>query len=294
MHSYMSQIHTYMYIHTCIHSYIHVIYSYLNAFILTYIHSYFHCIHTCHAFIAYILCIPTVPYIPCIHSYIHSYMACVHTFIAFIHVIHSYLHVMHAFILTCIHTYIHVFANTCHALLHTFHAHAFIHTVMRSYFPYIHSYMHAMHWYMSCIQYSYMPWVHKLTCHVLTTSDQSRENTFADVASHRHHSKISGLPDSLWHLESFRFHFELDWMVVRVARVLHPLIIEIEMHMHPPNSCEMSISKWLWNFDKTLSWARTRVYILKPLVFEHLFAGVLQSSGTWASTAILKHCWHRG
>ena len=112
-------------------------------------------------------CIHTVPYIPCIHSYIHSYMTCVHTFIAFIHVIHSYLHVMHsflhAFIHTCIHTYMPRIASyfpcTC---IHT-------HTVMRSYFPYIHSYMHAMHWYMSCIQYSYMPWVHKLTCHVLTT-----------------------------------------------------------------------------------------------------------------------------
>ena len=136
-------------------------------------------------------------------SYLLTY---IHTFIAFIHAMHS------------LHTYMprtaSYFPCTC---IHT-------HTVMRSYFPYIHSYMHAMHWYMSCIQYSYMPWVHKLTCHVLTTSDQSRENTFADVASHRHHSKISGLPDSLWHLESFRFHFELDWMVVRVARVLHPPI----------------------------------------------------------------------
>ena len=135
------------------------------------IHTDMPCIHTCHLCIhamhSYMPCIPTVPYIPCIHSYIHSYMACVHTFIAFIHVIHSYLHVMHsflhAFIHTCIRQYMPRIASyfpcTC---IHT-------HTVMRSYFPYIHSYMHAMHWYMSCIQYSYMPWVHKLTCHVLTT-----------------------------------------------------------------------------------------------------------------------------
>ena len=69
----------------------------------------------------------------------------------------------HVFILTCIHQYMSRIASyfpctcihTCHAFILSMHS-------------FLHAYMHAMHWYMSCIQYSYMSWVHKLTCHVLT------------------------------------------------------------------------------------------------------------------------------
>ena len=194
-----------------------------------YLHALIHAIHS------YISCIHTFSYYHALlHSYIHSYMTCVHTFIAFIHAMHSYLNAMHSFLHAFIHTCIHAFItfilsmhmHSYMSCVHTFHA--FILTCIHACHTLIH--VHIMSSYMSCM------------------NGQRRENTFADVASHGHHSKISGLPDSLWHLKRFRFHFELDWMIVRVTRVLHPLIYVLEMHMHPPKSREMSTSKWLWIF----------------------------------------------
>jgi len=258
MRSYLlTYIHTFIAFILTWHAFIHVIYAYLHALI--------HAIHS------YISCIHTFPYYHALlHSYIHSYMTCVHTFIAFIHVMHSYLHVMHSFLHAFIHTCIHAFItfilsmhmHSYMSCVHTFHE--FILTCIHACHALIH--VHVMSSYMSCM------------------NGQRRENTFADVASHGHHSKISGLPDSLWHLKRFRFHFELDWMIVRVTRVLHSLILE--MHMHPPNSREMSTSKWLWNFFTKHCPEHGHVYILKPLVFKHLFAGVLQSSGNMRTRVI--------
>ena len=177
-------------------------------------------------------------------------MTCVHTFIAFIHAMHSYLNAMHSFLHAFIHTCIHAFIT----FILSMHMHSYM-SCVRTFHAFIltciHAYMHAMHWYMS------ISWVH--TCHVWTASVER-----IPLLMLRRTVTTARLVDfqtacGTWSVLDFILSL-IEWLFVRVTRVLHPLILE--MHMHPPNSREMSTSKWLWIFFyKTLSWARARVYL---------------------------------
>ena len=130
-HTYI-YIHTYM--HTCIHAYMHTC---IHAYMHTCTHAYMHtCIH------AYMH--------TCIHAYMHTCMhACMHAACCMLHAaccmlhaacMHTYIHTyIHAYIHTCMHAYIHTYIHTyIQTYVHTYILTTYVHTYVRTY---IHTYI---------------------------------------------------------------------------------------------------------------------------------------------------------